>query len=121
MDFGLTTEQQMLVDTVRAFVAAELTPHETAVERSNAVPPELIAAIRDKALAAGLYAANMPEELGGGGLDHVSLALLERELGRTSFALQYVVARPSNILRACRGEQVAVSNFCSFSPVFGKI
>ncbi|MFO1061851.1 MAG: acyl-CoA dehydrogenase family protein [Dongiaceae bacterium] len=106
MDFGLTTEQQMLVDTVRAFVAAELTPHETAVERSNAVPPELIAAIRDKALAAGLYAANMPEELGGGGLDHVSLALLERELGRTSFALQYVVARPSNILRACRGEQV---------------
>jgi acyl-CoA dehydrogenase len=106
MDFGLTTEQQMLVDTVRAFVAAELTPHEIAVERSNAVPPELIAAIRAKALAAGLYAANMPEELGGGGLDHVSLALLERELGRTSFALQYIVARPSNILRACRGEQV---------------
>jgi acyl-CoA dehydrogenase len=106
MEFGLTTEQQMLVDTVRAFVAAELTPHETAVERSNEVPAELIAAIRRRALAAGLYAANMPEALGGGGLDHVSLALVERELGRTSFALQYIVARPSNILRACRGDQV---------------
>ena len=48
----------------------------------------------------------MPEELGGGGLDHVALTLMERELGRTSFALQYAVARPSNILRACTGEQI---------------
>ena len=48
----------------------------------------------------------MPEELGGGGLDHVALTLMERELGRTSFALQYAVARPSNILRACQGEQI---------------
>jgi acyl-CoA dehydrogenase len=70
------------------------------------VPPALIAEIHAKAKAAGLYAANMPEDLGGGGLDAVSLALMERELGRTSFALQYAVARPSNILRACQGEQI---------------
>jgi acyl-CoA dehydrogenase len=31
---------------------------------------------------------------------------MERELGRTSMALQYAVARPSNILRACKGPQV---------------
>ena len=48
----------------------------------------------------------MPEDLGGGGLDQVGVALMERELGRTSFALQYAVARPSNILRACKGEQI---------------
>jgi acyl-CoA dehydrogenase len=81
-------------------------PHEAEVERTDDVRPELIRQIRDKALEAGFYAANMPEELGGGGLDHVSLALMERELGRTSFALQYIVARPSNILRACKGEQI---------------
>ena len=38
----------------------------------------------------GIYAANMPEALGGGGLDNVSLVLLERELGRAAYALQYL-------------------------------
>jgi acyl-CoA dehydrogenase len=28
MDFGLTEEQRMIVDTTRAFVEAELYPHE---------------------------------------------------------------------------------------------
>jgi acyl-CoA dehydrogenase len=106
MDFAYSDEQRMLVDTVRAFVAKELTPHEAEVERDNQVRPELITLIREKAKAAGLYAANMPENLGGGGLDAVGVALMERELGRTSFALQYAVARPSNILRACKGEQI---------------
>ena len=106
MDFGLSDEQRLLVDTVRAFVERELAPHEAEVEKTNQVAPALIAEIHAKAKAAGLYAANMPEDLGGGGLDAVSLALMERELGRTSFALQYAVARPSNILRACKGDQI---------------
>ena len=106
MDFALTLEQEMIVDAARAFVEKELMPHEDEVEREGEVRPELVRAIRDKAVAAGFYAANMPEELGGAGLDHVSLTLLERELGRTSFALQYAVARPSNILRACNAEQI---------------
>jgi acyl-CoA dehydrogenase len=48
----------------------------------------------------------MPEDLGGGGLDTVSLMLMERELGRANMALQMLVARPSNILQACKGDQV---------------
>ena len=106
MDFELSTEQRLIVDSVRAFVARELMPHEDAVERTGEVPAELDAEIRAKAIAAGFYAANMPEEIGGGGLDAVSVTLLERELGRTAFALQYIVHRPSNILRACTGAQV---------------
>ena len=51
--------------------------------------PELVAQIRAKALAAGLYAANMPEEVGGAGLDTVTLVLFEKELGRASYALHY--------------------------------
>jgi acyl-CoA dehydrogenase len=105
MDFGLTEEQRMLVDTVRAFVDAELVPYENEVEKTDRVRPELIRQIHERAQATGLYAANMPEELGGGGLDHVAFTLMERELGRTSFALQYAVHRPSNILRACNEEQ----------------
>jgi acyl-CoA dehydrogenase len=106
MNLGLTEEQQLIVETVRAFVVAELVPYEEEVERTDTVSPELRAQIRDRALAAGLYAPNMPAELGGGGLDHVGLTLMERELGWTSFALQYAVFRPSNILRACTGGQV---------------
>jgi acyl-CoA dehydrogenase len=105
MDFALSDEQRMLVDMVRRFVEEELYPHEEEVERQDAVPPELQREIRAKAMELGIYAANMPEELGGGGLDNVSLVLLERELGRAAYALQYLVARPSNILQACRGRQ----------------
>lgn len=106
MDFALTDEQRAIVDTVRQFVERELMPHEDDVERLDEVTPELAQSIRTKALAAGLYAANMPEDVGGAGLDAVSLALVERELGKTSFALHHFVARPSRILMGCTGEQI---------------
>ncbi|MFL6182284.1 MAG: acyl-CoA dehydrogenase family protein [Actinomycetes bacterium] len=106
MDFALSDEQRAIVETVRAFVDRELVPHEDEVEQLDEVTPELQKEIRTKALNAGLYAANMPEDVGGGGLDAVSLALVERELGRTSFALHHFVARPSRILMGCSGEQI---------------
>jgi acyl-CoA dehydrogenase len=105
VDFELTAEQRLIVETVRGFVRNELYPHEDEVERLDEVPAELAAAIREKAIASGLYAANMPAELGGGGLDAVSMVLVERELGRAGYALQMLVERPSNILMACQGEQ----------------
>jgi acyl-CoA dehydrogenase len=106
MDLELTAEQKMIVQTVRSFVEKELAPYEDEVERTGEVRPELRRQIIRRSLDAGLYAANMPEQYGGGGLDAVSLVLMERELGRTNFALEYLVARPSNILQACQGEQV---------------
>ena len=106
MDFALTDEQEMIVETVRSFVERELVPHEDEVERLGDVQPELVAEIRGRSLAAGIYAANMPVELGGGGLDNLTMALVDRAFGWTSYALHYVVARPSNILQACTGDQV---------------
>jgi len=106
MHFGLTEEQTMIVDTTRAFVEAELYPHEAMVERTGVLPLELIREIQQKAMAAGLYAANMPEELGGAGLDTLSWLLYEKELGRANYALHWTcVARPSNILLAGNAEQ----------------
>ncbi len=106
MDFSLTDEQRSIVEVTRAFVERELVPHEEEVERTGVLRPELAAAIRRKALASGLYAANMPEEVGGAGLDAVTLVLFEKELGKTSYALHYTgVARPSNILLAGTPEQ----------------
>ena len=106
MDFALTAEQELIVKTTRAFVETELMPYEDEVERSGRVPSDLVEQIKRKSIAAGIYAANMPAEWGGGGLDTLTVTLVERELGATSYALQYIVARPSNILRACAGSQI---------------
>ena len=106
MHFELSTEQKMIVETVGDFVRNELYPHEAEVERLDAIPPELASRIQARAIEVGLYAANMPEALGGGGLDNFSVTLMEHELGRASYGLQMLVARPSNILRACVGQQV---------------
>jgi acyl-CoA dehydrogenase len=106
MDFGLNDEQRMIVETTRAFVETELYPHEQAVERTGVLPLELIREIQKKAMAAGLYAANMPVELGGAGLDTLSWLLYEKELGRANYALHWTtVARPSNILLAGNADQ----------------
>ena len=106
MDFALTDEQEMIVDTVRTFVDRELVPHEDDVERLGDVPPDLVKGIRRRSLDAGIYAANMPTEFGGGGLDNLTMAMVDRAFGWTQYALHYIVARPSNILQACTGNQV---------------
>jgi acyl-CoA dehydrogenase len=106
MDFALTPEQEMIVETTRSFVANELIPHEAEIERTGVLRPELRDALKAKAIGVGLYAANMPPEAGGAGLDTVTWVLYEKELGRTSYALHWnCVGRPSNILLACAGEQ----------------
>ncbi len=106
MDFGLSNEQEMIIDSVKSFVEQELYPHEDEVEQSNKINKPLAENIKKKAIDQGLYASNMPEIHGGGGLDTLTLCLLEKELGKANFGLQYIVARPSNILLACQGAQI---------------
>ncbi len=101
MHFGLTEEQTLIVETTRAFVENELYPHEAEVERMGVLSMDVIRDVQAKAIAAGLYAANMPEEVGGAGLDTLTWLLYEKELGRANYALHWTcVARPSNILLA---------------------
>ena len=106
MNFNLSEEQEMIIKTTRDFVEKELYPHEAEVEASGILRPELRDELKAKAMIAGLYAANMPAEVGGAGLDTLTWCLYERELGRTSYALHWnCVFRPSNILLACNDEQ----------------
>jgi acyl-CoA dehydrogenase len=106
MEFSLSSEQEMIIDTVRSFVEQELYPHEDEVEKTNHIDASLAESIKQKAIKLGLYATNMPVKYGGGGLDTLTLCLLEKELGKANFGLQYIVARPSNILMACKDEQI---------------
>ncbi|MFK7890433.1 MAG: acyl-CoA dehydrogenase family protein [Granulosicoccus sp.] len=101
MQFALTAEQELIVKTTRSFVENELYPHEENIERSGELDMDVVREIQVKALEAGLYAANIPEEFGGAGLDTLTWLLYEKELGRANYALHWTaVARPSNILCA---------------------
>lgn len=106
MIYGQTDEQLMIADTVRSFVEKEIYPHEDLVERTGEVPVEIAQDIKQKTLDLGFYACNFPESVGCAGLNHVEFALVERELGRGSMALNHFFGRPQNILMACEGEQV---------------
>ena len=105
MDFSLSEEQKLIVDTVRSFVEKEIYPHEQLIEQTGEVPDEIAQDIRRKCIDSGFYAANLPESVGGGGLNQLDFTLLERELGRGSMALNHFFGRPSGILMACNDEQ----------------
>ena len=105
MYLELTDEQSMIVDTTRDFLEKEIYPHEKIVEKTGEVPRELGAEIAKKCKEIGFFAANFPEELGGGGMNHLEFTLLERELGRGSNALTIFFGRPSGILMACNDLQ----------------
>jgi len=106
MDLELSDEQRLLADSLKAFVDSELMPFEAVTDRAGEVSKELGRQIIDKALALGFYAANLPESVGGGGLDNASLAIMERELGKVTHALHGYVWRPTELLLACEGDQI---------------
>ena len=106
LDFKLSDEQQMLVGMTRSFVEKDMMPHEEILETKDILPSDLAASLKKKSIELGLPACNLPEEVGGGGLDAVSVMLIEKELGRPSLALAECAHRPLNILSACQGKQV---------------
>ena len=99
-------ETELLLSTVRAFMEAEILEHEEMVDRTGSVPEELGRQIETRAKEAGLYSANMPERVGGGGLSMKAMSLIEREYGKTSHALHSWIGRPTELLLACEGDQI---------------
>ena len=106
MDIAVSHENELLLRSVAAFMEKEMLPHEEEVDRLGYVPEELGRQIEKRSIEAGLYAANLPESVGGGGLDYTSMALVEREYGKTSHALHSWIGRPTELLMACQGDQV---------------
>lgn len=106
MNYQLTEEQTMLLDSIQAFLETEIYPYETEADRAGAVSEERGERIKAKAIEMGFYAANLPESVGGGGLDYTTMGLFERELGKASYGLAAHIARPTELLLACEGEQI---------------
>jgi alkylation response protein AidB-like acyl-CoA dehydrogenase len=64
-------------------------PHEEALNREDDAAQELLAALRARAKAAGLWAPHLPPEAGGSGRGFLAYAHLNEEIGRVPWA-QYV-------------------------------
>jgi acyl-CoA dehydrogenase len=106
LDVTMTDETRMLVETVRKFVETEVQPLEKEVEELARIPDDKMRALRSRAQALGLFAMNMPAEVGGGGLNIVEMCIVEEEFGKTSDALiRRTFGQVYPMLMACRGDQ----------------
>jgi alkylation response protein AidB-like acyl-CoA dehydrogenase len=84
MDFSLSQKMETVLGMTREFVARELIPMEPEFLRApfRTLLPE-IERRRAKVKQMGLWAPNVPQELGGMGLDLVELGLMSEALGVT--------------------------------------
>lgn len=106
IDFAIPDEIRLLTETISRFVTQEVQPLEAEVEMLGHVPEEALHRLRGRARELGLFAMNMPADVGGGGLSVLEMCLVEEELGKTSDALiRRVFGQVYPMLLACRGDQ----------------
>jgi alkylation response protein AidB-like acyl-CoA dehydrogenase len=86
-DLEIQTRARTLVD--------ELIPHEEEAEaHGGELPAAVTDRIRERTLALGLHATNMPKELGGGGCSMLQQVLVQEQGGRATNALGWVLGTP---------------------------
>src|SRR6201999_2163513 len=73
-----TAEFELILQTVREYIAREVIPREDEIEETDAVPQ----IVRDGARELGLFGYALPEEYGGLGFSMVEEVQLALELGR---------------------------------------
>jgi alkylation response protein AidB-like acyl-CoA dehydrogenase len=84
MDFSLAERQIQIQSLVREFAQHEVAPLARTMDEQGRMAPELVRRIAEL----GLLGGPLPTEYGGGGWDHVSLALAYEELGRADSSLR---------------------------------
>lgn len=84
MDFSINEKTTELLQKISGFLEKEVYPRERHFLEKGffAVEPEL-SALRDKVKAMGLWAPQLPKELGGMGLSLLAFGLVSEVLGRT--------------------------------------
>ena len=80
-------------------LADELIPFEVEAELNNGeLPKDVTAAHKARAIELGLFATNIPKELGGGGCSALQQVLVQEQAGRVTNALAWVAATPPSWL-----------------------
>jgi acyl-CoA dehydrogenase len=79
--------------------ADELIPFEVEAELNDGeLPKDVTAAHKARAIELGLFATNMPRDLGGGGCTALQQVLVQEQVGRVTNALAWVAATPPSWL-----------------------
>ena len=109
MDFGLTSEQRMILATVREFVTRELLPLEAEAQRAELdgrpfFEPEDVRRLQQRAKTAGLWGLLTPEEYGGANLGLLMTALISMETSKALIPFSYG-GYADNILYSGNAEQ----------------
>jgi alkylation response protein AidB-like acyl-CoA dehydrogenase len=87
----LNSEQELIVGTVRKFVAKEVIPVASDMEHRNEYPHALVAQMQEL----GLFGLNIPEDYGGIGVDYTTFAMIFEELARGWLGLSGIVGSHS--------------------------
>jgi butyryl-CoA dehydrogenase len=80
MDMELNDAQRIIRDTARRFAANEISPFVREREHDEQFSVETLRKMAD----AGLLGGPIPEEYGGGGIDHLSYGVICEEIGKAS-------------------------------------
>ncbi|MEA3221546.1 MAG: acyl-CoA dehydrogenase family protein [Thermodesulfobacteriota bacterium] len=88
MDFELTDEQKMLVETAGNFAKNEFAPVAQELDREEKYPME----IWEKASKLGLVGAWLPEEYGGAGVGFLGNALITEQFAEVDLGISLIVA-----------------------------
>ena len=92
--YGLSATDLDLQARARSF-ADELIPHEIyAEEHDGELPPGVAEEHRKRALELGLYATNLPKDVGGQGCTGLQQVLVQEQGGRVTNALGWVLGTP---------------------------
>lgn len=84
MDFSISSDTQALLDKAQAFVEDELIPLEPQLVGADWAKAEpVLQEQRQKIKQLGMWAPNLPKEIGGMGLSLMDLGLLSEVMGQT--------------------------------------
>ena len=93
MDFDLTSEQELIRDTVRTFARERVEPVAAELDLESRFPYELVAELGEL----GLMGLPIPEQYGGAGGDTVSYAIAVEELTRVDSSVAITVAAHTSL------------------------
>ena len=93
----MSDEDRVIQERARRFVDDELIPHEVEAEmNAGRLADDVRAKHHRLAIELGLYAMNMPKDLGGGGMTTFQQVLVSEQLGRVTNALGWCVHTPAS-------------------------
>jgi acyl-CoA dehydrogenase len=93
--YRMSEEDRAIQERTRRFVDEELIPWEEHAEANDGrIPDDVRHEHRDKAVELGLFAMNMPAELGGAGMSTFQQVLVSEQIGRVTNGLGWCVHTP---------------------------